>query len=71
MFEKPGVVIIIFSIYKGSFDDHLISNVAGGKTIRLRKTNFSDTGICQTIINIIIRIIIYKNKCIKYDALRK
>ena len=25
--------------------DHLITNVAGGKTLCLRKTNFPDTGV--------------------------
>jgi hypothetical protein len=32
------------SVYKGASKDHVITNVAGGKTITLKKQNFPDTG---------------------------
>ncbi len=31
-------------MYKGASKDHVITNVAGGKTITVKKTNFPDTG---------------------------
>ena len=32
------------SVYASALKDHLITNVAGGKTVCLKKTNFPDTG---------------------------
>lgn len=37
-----------FSVYKGASKTHVITNVAGGKTITLKKKNFPDTGIIIT-----------------------
>ncbi len=36
-------------MYEGASRDHVISNVAGGKTIRLTKTNFPDTGVYDSV----------------------
>ena len=32
-------------VYKEAFENHVITNVSGGKTVLLKKSNFPDTGI--------------------------
>ena len=44
MYSRYKCALRFFSVYKGASKDHVITNVAGGKTITLRKTNFPDTG---------------------------
>lgn len=37
------------SVYASAPRDHLVTNVAGGKTLCLKKTNFPDTGWSKCI----------------------
>jgi len=39
-----GYCFAACSVYKAALKDHTITNVSGGKTISLKKTNFPDTG---------------------------
>lgn len=39
-----SLLFCMCSVYKGAAKDHVITNVAGGKTITLTKSNFPDTG---------------------------
>ena len=51
---------IVLSVYKGASKEHVITNVAGGKTITIKKKNFPDTGnlLAQTIVinNLLISV---------------
>ena len=43
--EIHGSHTFFYSVYKGASRDHVITNVAGGKTVTLKKKNFPDTGV--------------------------
>lgn len=47
--EAPFFIIAVLSVYKGASKEHVITNVAGGKTITIKKKNFPDTGNLLTL----------------------
>ena len=41
-------------VYKEASENHVITNVAGGKTVLLKKSNFPDTGITMASIRVYV-----------------